>query len=115
MLLTSPTDASTCADNTIENGASVTTSNDGSASTDPQDPATITVQCADIGIDKTTDTPEVTAGDQVRYTITVTNDGDGDAHDVTVTDTLPTNPGLVWTATPSQGSCSSTAPDGPRR
>ena len=45
----------------------------------------------------------------------MTNTGDGEARDVTVTDTLPTNPGLVWTATPSQGDCSSTAPAGTRR
>ena len=105
--LTSPTDATTCDDNVIENTASVRTSNDGSDTSDADveaegdQPTTITVNCAEIDIEKTAGAATVNAGDNVTYTITVTNDGDGEAHDVVVTDTLPTNAGLDWTVTVS--------------
>ena len=119
--LTSPTTAAICAgDNTIENTASVTTSNDGHDTSDADveaegnQPTVITVDCAEIGITKVADTPEVSATQPISYTITVTNTGDGEAHDVTVTNTLPTGGGIVWTATVSPegaGTCDSTAPD----
>jgi uncharacterized repeat protein (TIGR01451 family) len=38
----------------------------------------------------------VNAGEPIGFTLTVYNDGSGDAHGVTLTDTLPTNPGLSW-------------------
>jgi uncharacterized repeat protein (TIGR01451 family) len=45
------------------------------------------------------------SGAQVSFSIVVTNTG-ALADDITLTDTLPGNGGLVWqTATPSQGSC----------
>lgn len=43
---------------------------------------------ADLSIDKTAPT-QVTAGNQLTYTITVTNNGPGTASNVVVTDTLP--------------------------
>ena len=67
----------------------MTTSNDGSASTDPAEPATITVECADLTIVKSTDTPVVNEGDPIRYLIRVTNSGAGPARDVVVVDPLP--------------------------
>ena len=106
--LTSPTTAAICAgDNTIENTASVTTSNDGRDTSDADveaegnQPTVITVDCAEIDIEKTAADATVDTGDNVTYTITVTNNGDGEARDVVVTDTLPTNPGLDWTVTVS--------------
>ena len=93
---------------TVENCGTVTNSNDGSAATNPQDPATITVKCGDIGIDKTP-TRRGQAGDQVGYTITVTNGGDGrrsrrDRH------RHPAHqPGLAWTGC-RKGNCSISAP-----
>jgi uncharacterized repeat protein (TIGR01451 family) len=50
----------------------------------------------------------VSAGDTIGYTITVTNNGAGTAKGVVVHDTLPTNPGLVWTidAANSDSGCS---------
>ena len=36
------------------------------------------------------------AGEQIGFTMTVWNTGDGDAQGVTLNDTLPTNAGLDW-------------------
>jgi uncharacterized repeat protein (TIGR01451 family) len=53
-----------------------------------------------------TDLPDpVTAGNDITYTATVTNNGPDDATNVTLTNGLPANLSLV-SATPSQGSCS---------
>src|SRR5207245_1844516 len=87
----SPTTSATCG--TVNNSASVTTSNDGSASVGP---VPITVNCAVIHITKVADASSVNAGDPIGYVITVSNTGAGTAHNVTVTDTLPTNAGLSW-------------------
>ena len=51
---------------------------------------------ASIHILKTADSPQVTAGDPIGFTMTVWNDGSGNAKGVTLTDVLPTNPGLHW-------------------
>jgi len=52
------------------------------------------------------DTPDpVNAGENITYTITVTNDGPGDASGVTLQDILPA--GVIFvSAAPTQGSCS---------
>jgi uncharacterized repeat protein (TIGR01451 family) len=50
----------------------------------------------DLVITKTPDAASVSAGDQIGYTITVTNNGAGTATGVKVTDTVPTNAGLGW-------------------
>ena len=99
MHLTSPTTSASCG--TVDNTAHVRTSNDGSAHAT----ASILVQCAQIELTKTADATTVSAGDQIGYTITATNNGAGTAHDVTVTDTLPVTPGgLSWAiATPPAG------------
>ena len=89
--LTSPTTGDSCG--TVDNTAHVGTSNDGSADAT----ASILVQCAQIELTKTADAPTVSAGDQIGYTITATNNGNGPAHDVTMTDLLPVTPGgLSW-------------------
>jgi uncharacterized repeat protein (TIGR01451 family) len=87
--ITSSTTAATCG--TVDNTASVTTSNDGSDSDD----ASITVDCPNVTVLKTADQGTIDAGDTAAFTILVTNEGPGTAHDVTLTDTLPT--GIVWT------------------
>jgi uncharacterized repeat protein (TIGR01451 family)/fimbrial isopeptide formation D2 family protein len=59
------------------------------------DDATIVVNCPDLGIVKTADhETAVIAGDQIGFTITVANNGDGTAFDVHVSDTLPA--GFSW-------------------
>jgi uncharacterized repeat protein (TIGR01451 family) len=57
---------------------------------------TTTVNCASIQIVKTADAKQVNAGDPIGFTMTVFNTGAGDAKGTTLTDTLPTNPGLNW-------------------
>ncbi|HEU5003399.1 MAG TPA: hypothetical protein VFW71_11565 [Actinomycetota bacterium] len=68
----------------------------------------LTVQSAGIAIQKTADASPVSAGSQVGFTIGVTSTGTGQVNGVNVTDTLPTTPGTVWTATPTVGTCSTT-------
>jgi uncharacterized repeat protein (TIGR01451 family)/MYXO-CTERM domain-containing protein len=87
----SPTTAATCG--TVENGASAASLNNGSPSTGP---VVITVNCPALAITKTADAGTVNAGEDIGYTITVTNNGDGVAFDVEMTDILPTDPGLDW-------------------
>jgi uncharacterized repeat protein (TIGR01451 family) len=53
-------------------------------------------QNADIAITKVADAGTVNAGEQIGFTITVTNIGPGTAQGVTLSDTLPTGSGLNW-------------------
>jgi uncharacterized repeat protein (TIGR01451 family) len=62
---------------------------------------------ADVALDKEAAPDPVTAGNDLTYTITATNNGPSDAQDVTVTDELPPGTSFVG-VTPSQGSCSGT-------
>jgi uncharacterized repeat protein (TIGR01451 family) len=61
-----------------------------------------------VGLDvtKTADASTVSAGDPIGYTIEVRNEGPGNAYDVTVTDTLPTDAGTSWTIFPVVTGCS---------
>ncbi len=95
--ITSPTTAATGGDcpstGVVSNTGSVTTTNDGSG----QSSASTCVAAPAIHILKTADAPQVNAGDPIGFTLTVWNDGTGDAKGVTLNDILPTNPGLDWT------------------
>ncbi len=62
----------------------------------------------DLAITKTDSPDPVTAGSNLTYTITVTNNGPFDATGVTMTDPLPAEVTFV-SATPSQGTCSESA------
>jgi uncharacterized repeat protein (TIGR01451 family) len=89
------TDLAVC--EAINNFAVVSASNE--AKTDNNtDPGSITVLCANIDIDKVADDDTVNAGEQIGFTITVTNNGTGVAYGVSVTDTLPA--GFTWTESP---------------
>ncbi|HEV8360747.1 MAG TPA: choice-of-anchor P family protein [Candidatus Thermoplasmatota archaeon] len=94
------TDAPDCG--ALENTATVDASNDDPVSSS----ATITVQCPDLVIVKTTDTPIINAGDEARFTITVTNVGDGAAFDVVIDDVLPA--GVAWAESPDLDACAIT-------
>ncbi|MGH2561913.1 MAG: DUF7507 domain-containing protein, partial [Thermomicrobiales bacterium] len=57
--------------------------------------ATVTVNCAELLVTKDAADLEISAGEDVSYTITVSNLGAGTATDVTVEDTVPA--GIAWT------------------
>ncbi len=76
----------------VDNTGSVTTTNDGS----DESSAEICVAAPAIHIVKTADAAQVNVGDSIGFTMTVWNDGNGDAHGVMLHDVLPTNPGLSW-------------------
>jgi uncharacterized repeat protein (TIGR01451 family) len=63
-----------------------------------------TTGTADLEVTKTTTATTAKVGDQLTYTITVTNHGPADASGVTVIDDLPDTLTYV-SATPSQGTC----------
>jgi uncharacterized repeat protein (TIGR01451 family) len=69
----------------IDNTATVTTSNDGSDS----DSASVTVLCPDVTVTKVADDDTVSAGDQIGFTIEITNLGPGEAHSAFASDPLP--------------------------
>jgi uncharacterized repeat protein (TIGR01451 family) len=83
---------------------------DGTAVSDTSD-CTTDVLFPNLQITKTADDATVSAGDQIGYTLTVTNNGPGKAYGVTLSDTLPTNAGLNWSVAGTTGgwSCSITA------
>ena len=85
----------------VTNTASIGTSNDGSDS----QAATVDVDCPDIDVVKTADDDAVSAGDQIGFTVTLSNAGDGEAKGLQFTDALPTGGGaLSWSIeTPSAG------------
>ena len=63
-------------------------------------------QSADLAISKADDPDPVTGGLDLTYTISVSNNGPGDATGVMLTDTFPGNVNLTFvSATPTQGSC----------
>ena len=47
----------------------------------------------DIELEKVADDDTVSAGDPIGFTLTVRNAGEGMAHDMSLTDTLPSDPG----------------------
>jgi uncharacterized repeat protein (TIGR01451 family) len=64
---------------------------------------TLVIMAPGVHIVKTADAPQVDAGDPIGFTLTVYNDGAGNALGVKLSDTLPTKAGLSWTIK-SQGS-----------
>src|SRR5262249_40536678 len=94
--ITSHTDKTTGGDceetGLVHNTGVVTTGNDGS----DQSGDTICVKRPLIHILKKADATPVNAGDDIGFTMTVWNTGNGDAKDVVLTDTLPQNPGTSW-------------------
>ncbi|MFO1062305.1 MAG: SdrD B-like domain-containing protein [Pirellulales bacterium] len=93
----------------LSNTATVTATETDTDTSDNSATQTTTVnQQLDVAITKV-DTPDpVVAGNNITYTLTVTNNGPSDASTVTVTDSLPT--GLTFvSATPSQGTANNSS------
>ena len=64
----------------VDNTASVTSSNAGSDS----DGASVDVNCAAIDVEKVADDQDVSAGDQIGFTVTLRNTGEGEAKGISV-------------------------------
>ncbi len=99
--LQSNTDPSYCGSYT--NTATGSADNSGSS---PSASASTMVLCPSLQISKTADNATVSGGDQIGYTINVTNSGTGDATGVTISDMLPANSGLDWTVASPASGCS---------
>ncbi|MDJ0768748.1 MAG: hypothetical protein QNJ12_08135, partial [Ilumatobacter sp.] len=95
LLAADAADGSTIANTAVV--SSDTADPDGFNNTISSAPAPVTTS-ADLGVAKVLDTDPVVAGENVTWTVTVTNNGPSDAQNVTVTDTLPANVTFVSTA-----------------
>jgi uncharacterized repeat protein (TIGR01451 family) len=102
--ITSPTTTATCG--TVANTASASATNEASTAlaNNTSGPINISVQCPDIKVEKTADAATVNAGDQIGFTVTLSNIGTGNATGVTFTDALPA--GLTWTESPDSANFS---------
>jgi uncharacterized repeat protein (TIGR01451 family) len=60
---------------------------------------------ANVSITKTADAASVNAGQNIGFTITVTNGGAADATGVTISDPLPGGPGIDWSESPDNPNC----------
>jgi len=101
--ITSPTTAASCT--TLHN--SVTLQGDNFTSI-PINDVTITINCPNVTVTKTADQGTVQGGSQIGFKIKVSNDGDGTAKNVVVSDNLPGNGGLNWSIDPAVTGCSIT-------
>jgi uncharacterized repeat protein (TIGR01451 family) len=72
------------------------------------DDHTIVVQCPNLSASKEADDDVVSAGEQIGFTITVTNSdapGTGTAYDVLLSDLLPAGSDLAWSEDPDSAAC----------
>lgn len=70
---------------------SVVATSAGDASESDSESTTTTVTMPDLGLVKSASTGTAAPGDDITYTIVVTNNGSGDATSVVITDNIPTN------------------------
>jgi uncharacterized repeat protein (TIGR01451 family) len=96
--ISSPTTPATCG--TVSNTASASASNE-ALTTNNSGSGSIAVKCPDVAVTKVADATPVSGGSPIGFKITVSNPGAGTAKSVTLTDTLPTNPGLNWAIDPN--------------
>jgi uncharacterized repeat protein (TIGR01451 family) len=98
--LTAQTSGANCA--VIPNVASVTSTNEPQGALgNNSDSASIDVLCGNIVITKVAEDDVISAGDEIRFTVTVTNTGDGEARGIVISDTLPA--GIAWSD--DEGKC----------
>ena len=100
--IVSDTTADSCGQ--YDNTASVTTGNDG----EDEASASTEVLCAEIDMEKEADDASVNAGDQIGFTVTISNDGEGDATGLAFTDLLPAGDGVSWSLESQSGGFSIT-------
>jgi uncharacterized repeat protein (TIGR01451 family)/LPXTG-motif cell wall-anchored protein len=74
--------------------------------------ATTTAQCSNLSMTKTADAASVDAGQQIGFTITATNNGNGRANNVVIDDPLPAGPGIDWSIASGPETCSITGSAG---
>jgi uncharacterized repeat protein (TIGR01451 family) len=91
--VTSPTTSASCT--TINNTGNTTSTDSGSDS----DSDFVDVHCAAIDVLKAADAASVSAGDQLGFTVTLSNNGDGEAKGLVFSDPLPA--GLSWSISPA--------------
>ncbi|HET6745125.1 MAG TPA: DUF11 domain-containing protein, partial [Candidatus Limnocylindria bacterium] len=101
----------------LENVASATASNEASADLDNNsDGHDITVECPDLIATKVADgTGMVSAGQEIGFTITISNADEADtgvAYDVQLNDQLPAGSGLDWSEDPDSADCEITGSPG---
>jgi uncharacterized repeat protein (TIGR01451 family) len=101
--VTSPTEFASCA--AYPNEATATATNNAQV----QASASTTVDCPALAITKTADASPVNTGDDIGFTVTVSNTGPGTAKSVNLDDPLPAGVGIDWSINPAYagpGSCS---------
>src|SRR5205085_5753206 len=80
----------------------------GNGATSNEATATVTAQHPALSVSKTADAATVNAGAPIGFTITVSNGGPATAVNVTLSDTLPTGNGIIWTESPDNPNCTIT-------
>ncbi len=97
------------ADAVVQNSASVTSSTPDSDPTNNVDSTSFQPDIiADLAVTKTPSVTQVAAGGAVDFTITVTNNGDSDAVNAVLDDTVPSGFTVTGVATPAGADCSFT-------
>jgi uncharacterized repeat protein (TIGR01451 family) len=102
----SATEFASCA--TYDNTATLTATN---YPTTDSNQATTTVECASLTFTKQADAPTVNAGEQIGFTVSVSNAnaaGTGTAHNVVIDDQLPFGDGVSWSIESGPQNCSVT-------
>ncbi|MGB4861786.1 MAG: VWA domain-containing protein, partial [Tepidiformaceae bacterium] len=91
---------------------SATNEADGQSGDNTTTEVSVTVQCPGLAVVKSGNPASADLGSQVGFDIVVTNNGDGTANNVQVTDALPAPAGMTWASTTvvgGGGSCTITA------
>ena len=102
--ITSPTTPNSCG--TITNSATASATNEAvGATANNTASASVTVLCPDVTVTKIADANPVNAGNQIGFTISVTNAGPGVAKSVMLSDSLPSAAGLSWSESPDNSQC----------
>ena len=103
-------DASIAAGTVLSNSATATTTTSDSNPGNDTGTATTTVAAsAEVSLTKTDSPDPVTAGTNLTYTITVSNEGPSNAANVSMTDTLPAGTTFVSLTSPAGWSCTTPA------